>query len=629
MKNGSYFSTSRIRLLILAAGALLLFLALGVRLYFEQIRSQDQYRSRIDRQSIRKIRIPPLRGKILTSDLVVLADNIVSYDICFYFEEMRQRPSRKTVPYINEQVRKLEAILGRPSKAGESGVERHNKVRRGIPMTVFSDLTAEEVARVFDQMRDVPGIDVVPHGMRVYPQHSLAAAVVGYARPEDPSKAEDQDEYSYYLSDLVGKDGIERAFNTLPAMFNPEMKDILALRGTPGSSVVQVDSAGYVSDVLESDDIPHNGNNVILTIDSNAQKVAESLLSEAHVSGAMVLMEAKTGDILAMASSPGYDLSEFSPVLSQETFSRLQNDPERPLFNRATRGRYEPGSILKPLVLLAILNNGISPHEIINCNGATYIGKARIRCASWRRGGHGPVDAVRSLQFSCNDYFIEMGTRVGLEKIRDTLLAAGIGKAPELELPCSSGIAPSREYKQKVYKTSWNTYDTGLLSMGQGIISITPLQAAIYTAAIANGGQIFQPHLVREVTDPEGNVLASRQVRVMGHLPGSKENLEVVRKGMFEVVNSERGTGRSAESNALTLWGKTGTAQVGPAHNMYENSWFICFGETRDGRLLALATLAEKSSETGQKAAPLAGEFFVRYVGEHGGAVDIEEDIWN
>ena len=249
MKNGSYFSTSRIRLLILAAGALLLFLALGVRLYFEQIRSQDQYRSRIDRQSIRKIRIPPLRGKILTSDLVVLADNIVSYDICFYFEEMRQRPSRKTVPYINEQVRKLEAILGRPSKAGESGVERHNKVRRGIPMTVFSDLTAEEVARVFDQMRDVPGIDVVPHGMRVYPQHSLAAAVVGYARPEDPSKAEDQDEYSYYLSDLVGKDGIERAFNTLPAMFNPEMKDILALRGTPGSSVVQVDSAGYVSDV--------------------------------------------------------------------------------------------------------------------------------------------------------------------------------------------------------------------------------------------------------------------------------------------------------------------------------------------------------------------------------------------
>ena len=309
-----------------------------------------------------------------------------------------------------------------------------------------------------------------------------------------------------------------------------------------------------------------------------------------------------------------YDLSRFSPRLTPEYFQALKDDPNHPMMNRALSGAYAPGSILKPLVELAFLENGIGPSERVHCDGRTYIGKQSVRCASWRRGGHGDVDAVTALQFSCNDYFIELGLRVGYDRIKAMLISAGIGQPTGFELGGQAGLAPDRDFKKRVYKMEWNAFDTALLSIGQGIILVTPLQAAMYTAALNNGGRVMRPHLVKTVTDLNGKVLFEREPAVNSVLAARQSSIDTVREGMFQVINNSSGTGRTARNRAITLYGKTGTAQVGQVGNLKENSWFICFG-SRDRRNYAMAVLVEDSINAGRKAAPVAAQYFEEELG--------------
>ena len=316
---------------------------------------------------------------------------------------------------------------------------------------------------------------------------------------------------------------------------------------------------------------------------------------------------------MAAATAPRYDLSKFSPKLSGAFYDRLRKDPDRPLLNRAFQGSYTPGSILKPLVALALLKNGVEPGEEVECTGYSHIGDATIRCASYRRGGHGLTDLEHALEWSCNGYFIAMGVRIGEEPIFQMLRSAGIGQPTGVGISEGRGLLPDRELKRRRFGYRWNRYDTALLSMGQGIVMLTPLQAALYTAALGNGGTLWKPNLIRRLTDCDGRTVWERTPQSRGVLDASPEALDLVRQGMFKVVNSPEGSGRRGAVPGLEIMGKTGSAEVGPRSNRRLIVWFVACTEYRKRRY-AVAVMVEDGASGGGDCAPLAAEFLREYL---------------
>ena len=300
-----YFNRTQIRILVIGLLVLILFAVLIGRLYQEQIGHGQLHSEKISRQSIRRIRIPALRGRILTSDLEILADNIPAYDVCFYLEEMRQ-PRVNTRQAIMAAAERLAAVLGRPNTLTREQLERHINLRPGLPLTVCKDLNTAEIARVYDLLNEIRGIAVVPRVQRIYPFGPLAAVLIGYTRLEDPKRADDFDDFFYYIPDLVGQAGVEKVYDEFPDKFyRRHLKDERdrGLRGKAGFSLVQVDNMGFIHDVLVREIEPEDGNNVVLTLDSRAQEIAEKVMQ--GVNGALVLLDSDTGDVLAMVSTPG------------------------------------------------------------------------------------------------------------------------------------------------------------------------------------------------------------------------------------------------------------------------------------------------------------------------------------
>ncbi len=611
--------TSRIVIigLILLAG----YGVLMLKLWIEQIQQGPQHREKISKQSIRRIREPSLRGRILTSDLRILADNAPAYDAFFYLEEMRQPDRNKTINHILDTAAYLAKEIKRPAITKEELV-RHLNVRPGLPFPVFKDLNREEMFTLHEISPGIKGLGIVPRTTRVYPEGSIAAHIIGFTRPEDPVSAEDRDEYSYYIPDLVGKRGVEKTFDIFDVVGNPGVR---GMRGIPGYSLVQVDHRGYVYKTMDEAIKPMDGNNIVLTINWRAQKIADTIMRGSK--GAFVLLDAGTGAVIAMASAPTFDLRNFSPKIYQEYYSNINKDPSRPMLNRATSGVYTPGSILKPLVAMAILNSGVSPNKQIECDGATRIGNSTIKCASWQSGGHGPLTLTGAIEKSCNDYFIENGCIAGLDAISEVLESAGLGKSTGFCLPDNKGQMPTSEFKERATGYKWNKYDTALLSIGQGIILITPLQAAVYCAAIANGGTVYRPYILKEIRDPFGNLLQLTQPEIKGHLKTTPENLDIIREGMHLSVNSPHGSGKNAKNEAIDLYGKTGTAEVGPSYNRHKNTWFIGFGTHAD-KTYAVAILVENGESGGRSCAPLAARFFSEWLSGKPGetTVDASED---
>ncbi len=598
----------RNRVLIIGLFLVLLYSSLVVKLWQEQIKQGAEHRRKISRQSIRRIRIPAPRGKILTSDLHVLADNSPSYDVYLYFEEMRQPQGRsKTITYIENALLQINAVLNRTEKISALDIKRHMNTRPGLPFKVAGDVNARQMSQIFELSAKVKGLGIIPRSKRIYPAKDIAAHVIGYTRPEDPRKASDRKNFFYYLPDLKGVRGIEKQFDTLP--FSD--KTVRGLKGYPGFSLVQVDHRGFVHKTLIDEIKPLSGNNVILTLDWRAQKIAADLMKNSR--GAFVLLNADSGAVLAMVSAPSFDLQAFSPVITSKSYQKLLKDPAKPLFSRANQGEYTPGSIMKPLVALALLKQGVKPDEIINCDGKTMIAKARIRCSAWRRGGHGRMNLRQAIEQSCNDYFIEKGKKLKMEDLRDIFASAGLGRRTGLGLPERRGRLPVREDKKRRSGFAWNQYDTSLLCIGQGYISVTPLQMALYAAALGNGGRIFQPYLLKEIRSSSGTALYRTSPRITGRLAAASRDLEIVREGMHLVVNSPSGSGKLAKNPFIDLSGKTGTAELMVSGKRRQNTWFICFGKYKKVNYAA-AILVEDGVSGGRSCAPLAKIFFMKYL---------------
>jgi penicillin-binding protein 2 len=599
-----------IRIVLLGAIFSILYAVLVVKLWDEQIRQGEEHRSKISKQSIRDIRVPAIRGRIFSSDMHLLADNMPSYDIVFHPAEMRQPgKQRKTVDYILDSAHRISAAIGRNSTLTQTGILQHINLRPALPIKIFEALNPAEMANAVEVTPEIEGMEIKTIPKRYYPGEKTACHLIGYVGLEDPGSAEDRTDYSYYLPDWTGRDGIEKAYDKTVTCGPQPLR---GLRGIPGNEKVRIDNKGFVHETIGTPVPRQNGNDLVLTVNWRAQVIAEKLLADRV--GAFVMLDASNGAVLAMVSSPGYEPQTFVPKIKADNWRKLVNNPEKPLINRATFGEYTPGSIVKPLIAMAALESGFSPNEKIRCDGSLSIGNASIHCWSWKGGGHGDVDMLYGIEQSCNVYFMMQGRKLGFDKIRDMMESAGIGRKTGLCIPERAGQLPSMEKKFQSYGEKWTVYDTCLVSIGQGIILLTPVQAALYVSAIANGGAVWKPYLLQEVRDPQGNTLFLQEKPEMtGELDVKSENLDIIREGMYLVINAEKGTAKKAANSKITLSGKTGTAEIGPKNDRKTNTWFMGYGE-RDGKLYGFAVIVQEGISGGSTCAPIVSKFFEEWL---------------
>ena len=474
--------------------------------------------------------------------------------------------------------------------------------RRPIPLVAYRDLSPAELARLAEWPEPLAGVDIVVEQDRVYPFGDLACHVIGYAgRDINPDRAAPPDTadadaaeagpdetgaaaFDYATHELLGREGVEKAFD-----------GVLAGRG--GAEVLRIDVLGYKRETYPSAD-PVQGGDVVLTLDAGLQRAAERALGDRR--GAAIVLDARNGQVLALASAPRYDLSRFVPSLSSATWRELLEDPARPLLHRALSGMYPAGSVVKPAVALAALGAGaIRPDTEFTCERGFHRGGIHLRCS--HGASHGRIAVERALAVSCNAFFVECGLALGWERgLRDAYAALGFGTAPALGIPASAGILPDSAWKKAHTRdrVPWTPGDTANASIGQGMLSVTPMQIALLALALANEGDVLAPHLVLRA----GGAPARADREVVDHVAWRPADLEIVRRGMIDAAGAH-GTARRIGLPSLRLAAKTGTAEFDAPDGLeHQHAWIIAY-EPWDAPERAYAILAEDSDAGGTTAA--------------------------
>ena len=585
-------------------------LLLTLRLWQVQVVQSPEHQRRIQRQSIRPILLNPVRGRMLAAGGEVLVGNRSSYDLVFHISEMRQPGRRdKTMSYVMACASRLGVVIGREHHLTMARIKKHFEQQLVMPMEVITDLSQVEIARILEMSPPIPGVEVMPQLERDYPHPGVGTHVTGFTGmkwPDGRSKVGDEFALVYVSKEQFGREGLE-------AYYDEE------LRGRPGLRQLRVDTLGYVHEELPGTSLPVDGYDLHLTVDLQAQLCADDVLRGQR--GALVVVDVGTGGVLAMASAPTYDVS----TMSQDSYDRLRTDvTERPLVNRAVNGSYMPGSIIKPLVLAAALEQGVlNPDDHYTCTGSYLVGNVPIRCAKiW---GHGEIRAIRAITVSCNPFFIHAGVECTLERLVPMFSAAGIGEGCGIDYPeIQRGLLPSRALARRRWNRHWLMVDTAYVSIGQGAVEMTPLQAALMTAALANGGRLYRPYLVQSITSAAGRPVRETPVQIRHRLPVSSGPLALVRAGMAAAVTAPDGSARGLDQVGIPLAAKTGTAEVGPRSDRHKNAWVICYGPLPAPRF-ALACIIEEGDSGGRTAVPVAAEFLRLWSARRGAAVSM---VW-
>ncbi|MDI3534238.1 MAG: penicillin-binding protein 2 [Thermosediminibacterales bacterium] len=488
--------------------------------------------------------------------------------------------------------------------------------KKYIPVRLKTDVSLKTVSEI--EERGLPGVVIEVEPIRRYLYGEVAAHVFGYLGEINQEELNEKKDEGYRLGDFIGKTGLEKVLEPY-------------LKGKNGGRQVEVTAKGdYIRTLGRKNAIP--GDTVYLTIDAELQKTAESALKKMMNKlqndpykpfpnanrGAVVVINVKTGEILAMVSEPGFDPNLFASGISSDEWKFLVNDPLQPLFNKAISGLYPPGSIFKMVVAVAALEEKVTtPEEVINTNGGVYWTIAPKKCWYWNKGGHGLVNMVSALAKSCNIYFYEMGRRLGIDNIEKYARQFGLGEKTGIELPRErQGIVASREYKEKYFSRPqdkiWYPAETLDAAIGQGFHSYTPIEIANYIATLANGGTRYKPHLIKKIVSPDGEVVLEKKPEVVGKLSVSPETLEVVKKGMRAVVEPGGTAWYAFKDFPIKVAGKTGTAQW---DTRYENhGWFASFAPYEDPEI-AVVVLIEQSGSGGSTGGPVAKAIYEKYFG--------------
>jgi penicillin-binding protein 2 len=524
------------RAAMLAGGKTVLAGALIARMYYLQVVEADKYAMAAHDNRISMRLLAPQRGLILDRNGIAMAVNQHNYQV---------RVIAERAPSLDYTLDSLSQIITLTDH-DRARIHKEAKRRRSfVPITIRENLSWEEVARIEVNAPDLPGVLIDVGQSRFYPLESLGAHILGYV-----AAVSENDLTGDPLEDLpgfrIGKAGVERIYD-------------MAMRGRAGASSVEVNAVGRVINELERKE-GEPGVDLPLTLDMRLQEYAAQRLGDESAS--VVVMDIHSGDLLVMASTPSYDPNAFNRGLTHDEWKDLSTNPRSPLQNKAISGTFAPGSTFKLVVALAALEAGaITPDQTVLCKGHMELGPIKFHC--WKKGGHGSVDLNAAIKGSCDVYFYEIARRVGIDKIAEIGNRFGLGVPTGVDLPNERpGLMPNRAWKRQALKQPWHPGETLINGIGQGYCLTTPLQLAVMTARVANGGYKVVPHVARDLIVDKG--ASSRPIPNWASCGVSQKNLALVRKGMFAVSNEPGGTAFRAriEQEGMWLSGKTGTAQV-------------------------------------------------------------------
>lgn len=589
MALSSLFYSEQVRVRIALLAMIAAFLFLGVVLWRVQVIKTSEYRSSLDRQSMRRVRLPGVRGRIFDRNGICLADNKPSYCIAIYIEELRQ-PGKweNTVDEVEKVINRLSDVLGLEKQVTREEIAGHISRRLVLPFLAWHDINHVTLAKWAENNVEFQGVDIYVEPIRTYPLGSLAAHLLGYIGVAEPKQDFDEP-YHFYLPEMEGKQGIEAVMNE-------------ALAGIPGGRLLRVDALGFKHEKIEmgSRD-PYPGRDITLAIDARIQHLAEQTMNGEK--GAVVILDPRNGDVLAIVSSPSFDPNSFSPRVSGAEWKRLKSNRSKPLFNRAISGTYPPASVFKPLVAITALESGrVTEATSFNCPGYFELGGLRFSC--WNTAGHGWLTMRKALEQSCNAFFCQLGLRCEYERIFHMAMAAGFGRKSGIDLKLeSTGLLPSNTWKIRHCHDIWRGGDTCNVAIGQGALAVTPIQVAVFTAAIANGGYVYRPRLVLGSAERGVSSSEFRSGELVNKLAWSEKTMSVVRGGMYDVIQAPNGTGKRARISQVEMGGKTGTAEYGPIGKQKEYAWMVAFAPFDEPRY-AVAIVIEDAVSGGITAAP-------------------------
>ena len=580
------------RLLLIRVVVLIIVGLLVVRLWQLQVRDGVYYRNLSHDNRTRSIVLHPVRGFIYDRNGILLANSVPSFNL---YVELGDVPDREAL--IGKLVKLLSLERSELIKTMETHVG-------GTPIRLKKGVSLKEAAIVESHRLDLPGVVIRPEFQRNNPEGSYAAHVLGYVGVASEEQLTREAVQGLPAGSVIGQYGVERIYER-------------TLRGHAGRKLIEVDALGHEKRMI-SVDKPQVGNDVYLTIDFRLQKLAEDLLGEE--AGAVVALDPHTGDILAMASRPSFDPNALSRGLRADVWNDILQDERHPLTNRAIQGQYPPGSTFKIITAAAALDtNEIEPADTLHCGGRFRLGRRTFR--DWKKYGHGAVDLRKAIAQSCDVYFYRLGFRMGVDTIAFYARQFGLGERTGIDLPAErTGLIPSSEWKQRTRGEPWYPGETTSVAIGQGYVTVTPLQMAKVIGMIGNNGIPFQPHVLRGVWGRRGEWIDEWSPAQTVPLTLPAHQLEAIQAALAAVVTE--GTARESQSSVVQLAGKTGTAQVVSLRSESEeetpkrfrdHAWFVAYAPFERPRI-AVAVLVEHMGHGGSAAAPLAKELIEAYV---------------
>ena len=615
------FATLDFRILTLASLILLALIVIGFRLWWVQVKLYAHYKAKIQGSSEVSVRIPSVRGEIRDRNGVVLVTNRQSYEVDFYLPELvsgyrKQYGAPPMVDYLRKSADGMlretkeedivqmvdQTIIPRLEQLkvaepyNSQRLRTHYRNNTLVPFIYREDLDFSTISKFAEKDLGLPGVQVNIRPVRKYVYNSLAAQILGYVgAPKDINKLPDIKDFNFYQPDVQGRTNIEYFLDD-------------ELRGKPGRRILKKDAKNHIEGEKELIQ-PTAGANVYLTIDARIQYIVERTLRSVG-RASCVVVDPNNGQILAMASIPSYDPNKFIPSISARDWAAIKDADADPLTNRAISA-FAPGSTYKIATSLAGLTRGLAKAQFTCTGGVTY-GNTYMKCWIADKGGaHGTQTLTEAIKNSCNAYFYQYGNAAGIDAIDKVGSTLGLGQTSGVELSGEDpGLLPSPEWLRVTKNEKWSEGQTANTSIGQGYVLASPLQMAMVAATVANGGTVYRPSLIYKIQEADGTEIRKPE-KIRGDLKRdnhlSKEDIELVRRGMWRVVNDPGGTGSRAKIPGIVVAGKTGTAQFWRDGQKDNHTWFVAFAPY-DNPKIALAVLVQGAKAGGQVPAPIAAK---------------------
>lgn len=587
------------RFIIFSVVAATVFGILLLRLWYLQIVKDEHYRTLSDRNRTRFIHIDAPRGTMYDRNGIMLVDSRPSFTVSVLRQEVTDR---------QELFRRLTQLTGVGVPQLEARWQAGQRLPGYQPLPLFDDIDRATMEVIQEHGVELPGVIVEAKPLRDYPFGPVAAHLFGYLGEVTQEDLRRQEDVRYRPGNLIGKTGLERLFEG-------------ELRGQDGYRLIEVNVRGReLRQVTTRKPLP--GQRLILTLDARVQAAAEEALGER--AGAAVALDIRNGEVLALVSRPAFDPAHFARGISADEWQALLDDTRHPMQNKALRGQYPPGSTFKVVVALAALEAGVArPETSFTCSGGISLGSHEFRC--WNRQGHGTVDLHRAMKESCDVWFYRVGMQLGIDRIAAAAHRLGLGQP--LGFPFGSergGLIPDRQWKKKRFGTNWYDGETVICSIGQGYVLATPLQLAAMTAAVANGGTVWRPQVLKRVESLQGAVLLTPKPEKLSESRWHASHLRTVQRSLEAVVNEPGGTAFRSRLAEVTYAGKTGTSQVVGRRGAKEadtsryehrdHALFVAYAPASAPEI-AVAVVVEHGGHGGSAAAPVAKAMFEAYFG--------------